>query len=154
MHVLALLGQVLNIMTRVTSIFIPHIPPFITEGVFTWENSHRCEFHTAMKFIFCIVFTPSLGHFISRYLKVHFILINTHVIPNCKHYACTTSSSLPADWFHTEMSGRFTFTWYWCKISYQSEILTPVQQRGWTHAGVTHTDINETNNNIYIHNIR
>ena len=26
------------------------------------------------------------------------------------------------------------FTWYRCEISYQSEILAPVQQPGWTHA--------------------
>ena len=33
--------------------------------------------------------------------------------------------------------GRFAFTWYRCEISYRSEILAPVQQPGWTHAGVT-----------------
>ena len=53
------------------------------------------------------------------------------VIQNHKHYACATHSSLPADWFHTEMSG--------CKILYWGEILAPVQQSGWTHAGVTPT---------------
>ena len=56
------------------------------------------------------------------------------------HYACTflTHSSLSADRFHTKTSGRFTFTWYCCKISYRSEILSPVQQLGWTQANVTH----------------
>ena len=44
-------------------------------GVFTWENSHRREFHTWMTFLFRIAFTLWLGHFISRYLKVHFMLI-------------------------------------------------------------------------------
>ena len=45
------------------------------KGVFTWENSHRREFHTRMTFWFCIAFTRWLGHFISCYLKVHFMLI-------------------------------------------------------------------------------
>ena len=56
------------------------------------------------------------------------------------HYARTflTHSSLSADRFHTKTSGRFTFTWYCCKISCRSEILTPVQQLGWTQASVTH----------------
>jgi len=44
-------------------------------GVFTWENSHRREFHTGMTCWFRIAFTWWLGHFISRYLKVHFMLI-------------------------------------------------------------------------------
>ena len=43
--------------------------------MFTWENSYRCEFHTGMTFWFRIAFTWWLGHFISRYLRVHFMLI-------------------------------------------------------------------------------
>ena len=43
--------------------------------MFTWENSHRCKFHTGMTFWFRNAFTWRLGHFISRYLKVHFMLI-------------------------------------------------------------------------------
>ena len=43
--------------------------------MFTWENSHRREFHTGMTFWFRIAFTWWLGHFISCYLKVHFMLI-------------------------------------------------------------------------------
>ena len=43
--------------------------------LFTWENSHRREFHTGMTFWFRIAFTWLLGHFISRYLKAHFMLI-------------------------------------------------------------------------------
>ena len=54
-----------------------------------------------------------------------------------KNYACATRSSLPADRFHTETSGRFAFTWYRCVSSYRSEILAPLQQPGWTQAGVT-----------------
>ena len=41
-----------------------------------------------------------------------------------KKYACATRSSLPANRFHTETSGRFAFTWYRCEISYRGE-LTP-----------------------------
>jgi len=66
------------------------------------------------------------------------MLINTRVIPNRNHYAPPTRSSLPADRFHAETGGRFAFTWYRCEISYRSEILAPVQEPGWTHAGVTH----------------
>ena len=43
--------------------------------MFTWENSHRREFHTDMTFWFRIAFTWWLGYFTSRYLKVHFMLI-------------------------------------------------------------------------------
>ena len=56
-----------------------------------------------------------------------------------KYYACATRSSLPADRFLTETYGRFAFTWYRCETSYRSEILAPVQQPGWTHAGLTRT---------------
>ena len=46
-----------------------------SKGVFTRENSHRREFHTGMTFWFRIAFTWWLGHFISCYLTVHFMLI-------------------------------------------------------------------------------
>ena len=45
-----------------------------SKGAFTWENSHRRESHTGMTFWFCIRFTL-FHHFISRYLKIHFMLI-------------------------------------------------------------------------------
>ena len=45
------------------------------KGVFTWENSHPREYHTGMTFWFRIGFTLWLSHFISRCLKVHFMLI-------------------------------------------------------------------------------
>ena len=57
-------------------------------GVFIWENSHRREFHTGMTFWFRIAFTWWLSHFISRYLKVHFMLIKIHAwfkIANITH---------------------------------------------------------------------
>ena len=53
----------------------PGCQVFLSLGVFTWENSHRCEFHTGMTFWFRIAFTWWLGHFISRYLEIHFMLI-------------------------------------------------------------------------------
>ena len=45
------------------------------------------------------------------------------------------------DFRHTEMGGRFAFTWYRCEISYRGEILAPVREPGWTHAGVTRAGI-------------
>ena len=60
-------------------IYVPHWQSlfgiFEIKGVFTWENLHRREFHTRMTFLFRIAFTWWLGHFISRCLKVHFMLI-------------------------------------------------------------------------------
>ena len=52
-------------------------------GVFTWENSHRRESHTGMTFLFRIAFTWWVGHFRSRYLKVHLMLIK---------YSCDSKS--------------------------------------------------------------
>ena len=51
----------------------------------------------------------------------------------------THALPVPVYWqtdFHIETDGRFAFTWYCCKISYQSEVLTPVQEPRWTHARV------------------
>ena len=45
---------------------------------------------------------------------------NAFYITNRKHYACATRSA---------------FIWYRCEISYRSEILAPLQQPRWTHAG-------------------
>ena len=47
----------------------------------------------------------------------------------------------PADRFHAETGARFKFTCYCREILYQSEILAPVQEPGWTHAGVTRASI-------------
>ena len=64
--------------------FVRHQSPIarttvVYEGGVTWENSHRCEFHTGMTFWFRIAFAWWLGHLISRYLKIHFMLIKyTH----------------------------------------------------------------------------
>ena len=50
-------------------------------------------------------------------------------------------SPFQTDRFHTETRGRFVFTWYRCHIVYRHEIFAPVQQSGWTHAGVTRAGI-------------
>ena len=47
----------------------------LSKGVLIWENSHRPKFHTGMTFWFRIAFTWWVGHFISCYLTVHFMLI-------------------------------------------------------------------------------
>ena len=96
--------------------------------MFTWENSHWCEFHTRMTFLFCITYW--LGHFISCYLKVCTLqyVDKIHVWfknKNHKCYAWATHSSVLADRFHTEPGGCFAFTWYRCKISNRSEIIAP-----------------------------
>ena len=104
-------------------------------GVFIWENWHRREFHTGMTFWFRIAFTWWLSHFISRYLKVHFMLIKIHAwfkIANITH-------ELPVPVYRQTkftpksvvVSLSFRVTWYRCEISYRSEILAPVQQLGW-----------------------
>lgn len=56
-----------------------------------------------------------------------------------ENYACATHSSPQADGFHTETI--FFIGRYHCKISYRSEIRTPVQQPRWTHAGVTRASV-------------
>ena len=68
-----------------------------TMGVFTWENSHRREFHTGMTFWFRIAFTWWLGHFISRYLKVHFMLIK---------YTCDSKSQTLRMCYPFQSTGR------------------------------------------------
>ena len=109
---------------------------YATEGVFTWENSHRRDFHTGMTFWFRIAFTWWRGYFISRLFertvhldKIHvrFKIANiTHTLPVLVHLQLT-----PADRFNTETGGRFAFTWYRCEISYRSVILAPIQKPGW-----------------------
>ena len=87
--------------------------------------------------LYCIYMM--MGHFISQLFEGTLHVDNTHVqfkITNI--IARATHSSPPADWFHTETGGHFATTWYHCKILYQSVILAPVQQPGWTHARVTH----------------
>ena len=110
---------------------LPLLSPGRIHLKFTWGNSHRREFHTGMTFYFVSrlhydwVFSYLV---IWRYTSCWW---NTRKIQNRKHYACATRSSLPADRFHTETRGRFTFTWYRCEISYRSEILAPVQLPRW-----------------------
>ena len=79
-------------------------------------------------------------------MQIFFFLLNVHVHMilenNAMPMPCHASrSSLLADRFHTETGGRFEFTWYRCKVLYQSEILAPVQEPGWTHSWVTRAGI-------------
>ena len=107
-------------------------------GVY-WENSHWRESHTGMTFWFCIAFTWWLGHFISRYLKVHFMLIK---------YMCDSKLQTLHMRYLFQSTGRpishrngWSFRAYTIPLwdSYRSEILTPVQEPGWTHTRVSHT---------------
>ena len=85
---------------------------YATEGVFTWENSHRRGFHTGMTFWFRIAFTWWRGYFISRLfertvhlykIQVRFKIANiTHTLPVLVHLQLT-----PADRFNIETGGGF-----------------------------------------------
>ena len=67
------------------------------EGVFTWENSRRREFHTGMTFLVHVTFTWWLGHFISCYLKVNFMLIK---------YTCGSKSQTLCMHYLFQSTGR------------------------------------------------
>ena len=99
--------------------------PFISifKEVFTWENSHRCQFHTGMTTLFRIAFTWFM-------LLEEMGLISPHRrLTPCsieENYACATRSSLPRDRFHIETSGCCSsFTWYHCETSYRNEMFSP-----------------------------
>ena len=108
------------------------------KGVFLWENSHWREFHTSMAFLFRIAITCCLhDDWVISYLVIWRYTSCWWNKREIQHNACATRCSLLADRFHTETCGRFLFTWYRCEISCLSEILAPVQQPGWTHAGLS-----------------
>ena len=65
--------------------------------VFTWENSHRRASHTGVTFWIRIAFTWWLGNFISRYLKVHFMLIK---------YTCDSKSQTLRMRYSFQSTGR------------------------------------------------
>ena len=83
--------------------------------------------------LYCIYMM--MGHFISQLFESTLHVDNTHV--QFKITNIMQELPIPADRFHTETGGHFAFTWYQGKILYQSVILAPVQQPGWTHARVT-----------------
>ena len=70
---------------------------FAFKGVFTWENSYRREFHTGVTFWFRTAFTWWLDHFISGYLKVHFMLIE---------YTCDSKSQTLRMRYPFQSTGR------------------------------------------------
>ena len=83
-------------------------------------------------FWFRVAFIWWLGHSLSRYLKVNFMLIK-HVwfkIANITH-ALLVPVYRQTD-FLPEQVDVLRLLWYRCEISYQSEILAPVRQPGWT----------------------
>ena len=97
------------------------------KGVFTWENSHRCECHTGMTFWFRIAFTWWL----------HFMLIK---------YTCDSKSQRLRMRYPFQSTGRpishrngWSFRIYMIPLrdfvpEWNSR---PVQEPGWAHAGVT-----------------
>ena len=93
--------------------------------MFKWENSHRCEFHTVMAFWFCIAFTWWLGHFISRYLKVHFMMIK---------YTCDSKSQTLRMFYPFQSTGRPISHWKRVVVSHLHD--TTVRFRTGTRTGV------------------
>ena len=73
-----------------------------SKGVFTWENLHWRESHTGMTFWFCVGFTLWLSHFISRYLKVHSMLIK---------YTCDSKSQTLCMRYLFQSTGRLISHW-------------------------------------------
>ena len=84
----------------------------------------------------------SIFDFVSRlhddlYMSFHISLFvgtlrvdKIHMIQNRKHYACATRSSLPADRFHTDTSGRFAFTWHRWRFRTEVKISPRHNNRG------------------------
>ena len=106
-----------------------------TKGVFTWENSHRRESHTGMTFLFRIAFTWWLGHFRSRYLKIHLMLIK---------YTCNSKSQALRMRYLFQSTGRRishrngrSFRVYMIPLrDFVPEWnLAPVQEPEWTQPG-------------------
>ena len=98
------------------------------------EKTHTsASFSPEWPFWFPIAFTWWQGHFISRYLKVHFMLIK---------YTCDSKSQTLRMHYPFQSTGRpISHRNGWSILVYTiplQEILAPVQQPGWTHAGVTH----------------
>ena len=104
-------------------------------GVY-WENSHRHESHTGMTFWFCIAFTWWLGHFISRYLKVHFMLIK---------YMCDSKSQTLRMRYPFQSTGRpisHQNRWSFCVYMIPLQDFVPEwNSRRGTRPGVTHAKV-------------
>ena len=154
----------LKLTLRNSSLLICHVCLSLPLKWEKWQNSDKnCKIVTLTSFVrlcYCFpIYTSGCLHektctsaslimgwlfdFISRLHDdwVIWCWWNTCVIQNRQHYACAIHSSLPADQFHTETGGCFAFTWYHCEFLYWSEILAPVQEPEWAHAGVTCTGI-------------
>ena len=102
-------------MVKVVSIFLALVYSVLRGCL---HEKTRTEFHTWMTFGFLIMITWWLGHFISCYLTVHFMLIKYTCDSKSQTLACATRSSILAHRLHTEMGGSFAFTWFLCEISH------------------------------------
>ena len=85
-------------MNKLGGVYMRKLPP---ERVSYWDDffiSYRVYIMTGSFHISLLAGT------------LHVDIKDTCKIQNRKHYTCATRSSLPADQFHTETFGRFTFT--------------------------------------------
>ena len=106
------------------------------KGCFTWENSPPREFHTGMTFWFSMAFTWYWVISYLGYLKVHFMLIKCI----CDSKSQTLRMRYPFQSTGRPISHRNGWSFRIYMILFRDfvpEILAPVQQPGWTHAGVT-----------------
>ena len=114
-----------------------------SKGVFTWENSHWREFHTGMTFWFCIAFTWWMGHFISHYLKVHFMLTK---------YTCGSKWQTLCMCYPFQSTGRLISHqngWSFCIYMIPLRDLV----REWNSRTGTRTGVNSRRGDLRQHNI-
>ena len=113
------------------------------EGVFTWENSHRREFHTGMTFWFRIAFTWWLLHVISCYFKVHFMLMK---------YTCRSKSQTVRVCYPFQSTGRpISHRNWWSFRVYMIPLRDFVP--GWNSHPSTRTGVNSRLGDSCRHNI-
>ena len=113
------------------------------EGVFTWENSRRREFHTGMTFWFRIAFTWWLLHVISCYFKVHFMLMK---------YTCRSKSQTVRVCYPFQSTGRpISHRNWWSFRVYMIPLRDFVP--GWNSHPGTRTGVNSRLGDSCRHNI-
>ena len=89
-------------------------------GVFTWENSARVSYPDDFLISYRVyMVTWSIWRYTSCWLKYMRGSKSQTIL--ARRALSLPYSSLPADRFDTETSGRFAFTWFRCEISYRSE---------------------------------
>ena len=97
MAIILVPAALIQIYIRRKHILINFCSQFLFKGVFTWVNSHQRAFHTEMTFWFRIAFTWWQWHFISRYLKVHYMVIK---------YTCDSKSQTLRMRYPFQSTGR------------------------------------------------